>query len=78
MSRLGSSETESSGTKELPMTIQWLGHAGFRITHQGYSIVIDPYNSETAIISTAIRSCVSKQTGSWSVMNTSDITTGRA
>ena len=46
MSRLGSSETESSGTKELPMTIQWLGHAGFRITHQGYSIVIDPYNSD--------------------------------
>ena len=28
------------------MTIQWLGHAGFRITHQGYSIVIDPYNSD--------------------------------
>ena len=46
MSRLGSSETESSGTKELPMTIQWLGHAGFRITHQGYSVVIDPYNSD--------------------------------
>lgn len=28
------------------MTIQWLGHASFRITHQGYSIVIDPYNSD--------------------------------
>ena len=28
------------------MTIQWLGHAGFRITHAGYSIVIDPYNSD--------------------------------
>lgn len=28
------------------MTIQWLGHACFRITHQDYSIVIDPYNSD--------------------------------
>ena len=28
------------------MTVQWLGHAGFRITHEGYSIVIDPYNSD--------------------------------
>ena len=28
------------------LTIQWLGHACFRITHQGYSIVIDPYNSD--------------------------------
>ena len=28
------------------MTIQWLGHAAFRITHKGYSIVIDPYNSD--------------------------------
>ena len=28
------------------MTIQWLGHACFRITHQGYSIIIDPYNSD--------------------------------
>ena len=28
------------------MTIQWLGHACFRITHRGYSIVIDPYNSD--------------------------------
>ena len=28
------------------MTIQWLGHACFRITHKGYSIVIDPYNSD--------------------------------
>lgn len=28
------------------MTIQWLGHASFRITHEDYSIVIDPYNSD--------------------------------
>ena len=28
------------------MTIQWLGHACFRITHKDYSIVIDPYNSD--------------------------------
>ena len=28
------------------MTIQWLGHACFRITHQGYSIIVDPYNSD--------------------------------
>ena len=28
------------------MTVQWLGHACFRITHKGYSIVIDPYNSD--------------------------------
>ena len=28
------------------MTIQWLGHACFRITHKNYSIVIDPYNSD--------------------------------
>lgn len=28
------------------MTVQWLGHACFKITHNGYSIVIDPYNSK--------------------------------
>ena len=28
------------------MTIQWLGHACFRITHKNYSLVIDPYNSD--------------------------------
>ena len=28
------------------MTVQWLGHACFRITHKDYSIVIDPYNSD--------------------------------
>ena len=27
------------------MTIQWLGHACFKITENGYSIVIDPYDS---------------------------------
>ncbi|MCR5088302.1 MAG: MBL fold metallo-hydrolase [Oscillospiraceae bacterium] len=28
------------------MTVQWLGHACFRIAHKGYSIIIDPYNSD--------------------------------
>ena len=28
------------------MKIQWLGHACFKITENGYSIVIDPYNSD--------------------------------
>ena len=28
------------------MTVQWLGHASFRITYKGYRIVIDPYNSD--------------------------------
>ena len=28
------------------MTVQWLGHACFRITHKGFSIIIDPYNSD--------------------------------
>ena len=28
------------------MTIQWLGHACFRITHKEYSVIIDPYNSD--------------------------------
>ena len=28
------------------MTIQWLGHACFAIRHRGYTIVIDPYNSD--------------------------------
>ncbi len=27
------------------MTIQWLGHACFKITHRGYTVLIDPYNS---------------------------------
>lgn len=27
------------------MELQWLGHACFKITHDGYSVVIDPYNS---------------------------------
>lgn len=26
------------------MTVQWLGYACFKITHKGYSVVIDPYN----------------------------------
>ena len=28
------------------MTIQWLGQACFKITYDGYSIVIDPYHEE--------------------------------
>ena len=28
------------------MKIQWLGHACFAISHKGYTIVIDPYNSD--------------------------------
>ena len=28
------------------MEIQWLGHACFAITHKGFRIVIDPYNSD--------------------------------
>ena len=28
------------------MEIQWLGHACFKITHRGYTVVIDPYNSD--------------------------------
>ena len=28
------------------MLIQWLGHACFRISHDGWAIVIDPYNSD--------------------------------
>ena len=27
------------------MTIQWLGHACFKITENGYSVIIDPYDS---------------------------------
>ncbi len=26
------------------MHIQWLGHSCFKITHEGYAIVLDPYN----------------------------------
>ena len=28
------------------MEIKWLGHACFAITHRGYTVVIDPYNSD--------------------------------
>ena len=28
------------------MEIKWLGHACFAITHMGYTVVIDPYNSD--------------------------------
>ena len=28
------------------MTIQWLGHACFAITHKGYTVLIDPYNAD--------------------------------
>lgn len=28
------------------MTIQWLGHACFAITHEGYTVLIDPYNAD--------------------------------
>ena len=28
------------------MEIQWLGHACFSITHRGYTVLIDPYNSD--------------------------------
>ncbi|MBR5094560.1 MAG: MBL fold metallo-hydrolase [Oscillospiraceae bacterium] len=28
------------------MTIQWLGHACFAIRHRGYTVVIDPYDSD--------------------------------
>lgn len=28
------------------MTIQWLGHACFAIRHKGYTVIIDPYNSD--------------------------------
>ena len=28
------------------MEIQWLGHACFRISHKGYTVIIDPYNSD--------------------------------
>ena len=30
----------------IEMEIQWLGHACFKITHKGYSVVIDPYDSD--------------------------------
>ena len=30
------------------MTIQWLGHSCFKITHGGYSVVIDPYDLTNA------------------------------
>ena len=28
------------------MEIRWLGHACFTITHNGYTLAIDPYNSD--------------------------------
>ena len=28
------------------MEVKWLGHACFAITHKGYTVVIDPYNSD--------------------------------
>ncbi len=28
------------------MKLRWLGHACFEITHNGYTVVIDPYNSK--------------------------------
>ncbi|MBQ6427744.1 MAG: MBL fold metallo-hydrolase [Oscillospiraceae bacterium] len=28
------------------MKLRWLGHACFEITHKGYTVVIDPYNSK--------------------------------
>ena len=28
------------------MEIKWLGHACFAITHKGYTVLIDPYNSD--------------------------------
>ena len=31
------------------MTIQWLGHACFTITHKGYTLAIDPYNSDYVV-----------------------------
>ena len=31
------------------MTVQWLGHACFRITHKGYSLLIDPYNADYVV-----------------------------
>jgi len=30
------------------MKIQWLGHSCFKITHGGYSVVLDPYDLEIA------------------------------
>lgn len=31
------------------MKIQWLGHACFKISHEGYSVVIDPYGTRELI-----------------------------
>ena len=31
------------------MTIQWLGHACFKIRHRDYTVVIDPYNSDYTV-----------------------------
>ena len=31
------------------MEIRWLGHACFTITHNGYTLVIDPYNSDYVV-----------------------------
>ena len=31
------------------MEIRWLGHACFTITHKGYTLAIDPYNSDYVV-----------------------------
>ncbi len=31
------------------MEIRWLGHACFTITHRGYTLAIDPYNSDYVV-----------------------------
>ncbi len=31
------------------MELKWLGHACFAITHDGYTVVIDPYNSDYTV-----------------------------
>ena len=53
------------------MEISWLGHSCFKISHKGYSVVIDPYdltNANYPVLSTT-RFCAA--------MSTADITTGR-
>ena len=35
-----------AGKRVSDMKLQWLGHACFAIIHKGYTIVIDPYNSD--------------------------------
>lgn len=31
------------------MELKWLGHACFAVTHDGYTVVIDPYNSDYTV-----------------------------